>query len=172
MPSFVTAFITMVPYMLWNSLIQRGATGNIYIKSPGLPIIEEAQTSQYAYLVEPDLVSIYTVTAPLSPVSPSAQPTSPPFPGFQNRLRAINREKPARVRDYSFCIRRIGRKPRNPCGRGDLPGDFRRSNPAALLQSPSIGARLKSHCFPEKFQVIQLEIHRGFRRFLKHFLSI
>jgi hypothetical protein len=46
------------------------------------------------------------------------------------------------------------------------------SNPAELLQSPSIGARFKSQCFPEKFQVIQLEIHRGFHRFLKHFLSI
>jgi hypothetical protein len=35
---------------------------SLYIKSHGLPIIDEAQASQYALLVEPDLASIYTVT--------------------------------------------------------------------------------------------------------------
>jgi hypothetical protein len=39
---------------------------SLYIKSPELPIIEEAQVSQYALLVEPDLVSIYTVTVAVS----------------------------------------------------------------------------------------------------------
>jgi hypothetical protein len=122
---------------------------SLYIKSTGLPIIEEAHASQYAHLVELDLVSIYTVTAPL-PLFLRQRPTSPPFLGFQNRLRAINREKPARVQDSSFCIRRTGRKPLNPygrgdfpCGRGDLPGDFCRSNPAVLLQSPNLGAPIE-----------------------------
>jgi hypothetical protein len=84
---------------------------SLYIKSPGLPIIEEAQDSQYDHWVEPDLVSIsqsrrrYT----LSVVSPA---TSPPFPGFQNRLRAINRDKPAPKRRKPQRSRRLSLRPR------------------------------------------------------------
>jgi hypothetical protein len=39
---------------------------SLYIKSPGIPVIEEAQASQYALLVEPNLVSIYLVTVSIS----------------------------------------------------------------------------------------------------------
>jgi hypothetical protein len=43
----------------------------------------------------------------------------------------------------SFCICRTGRKPLNPDGRGDLPGDFRRFHPYSLLQSANFGAPIE-----------------------------
>ena len=54
----------------------------------------------------------------------------------------------------------------------------RSSNPAPLQSSwaPSISEHWsliqERPMLSQKFQVIQLEIHRGFRQFLKHFLSI
>jgi hypothetical protein len=110
----------------------------IYIlKSTGLPIIEKVQASQYALLVEPNMVSIYTVTIAVShgllrfPVSKTV---------FAQSIE-INPRKSVGV--FSFCIRQIGRKPLNPGGRGDLLGDFRLFHPSPLLQSANFGAPIE-----------------------------
>jgi hypothetical protein len=46
---------------------------SLYIKRPGLPIIKEAQASQYAHWVEPHLVSPSQSRRryPVSPISPA-----------------------------------------------------------------------------------------------------
>jgi hypothetical protein len=60
----------------------------------------------------------------------------------------------------SLCIRQTGRKPLNPGGRGDLPGDFRLFHPSPLFQSANFGAPIEE---PLLFREVP-----GYRSNLKH----
>jgi hypothetical protein len=88
--------------------------------------------------------STYTQSrSPLASVSVS-HACLPRFP-FSKTIFAQSTEINPResIGVSSFCIRRTGRKPLNPTGRGDLPGDFHRFNPSLLLQSVNFGAPIE-----------------------------
>jgi hypothetical protein len=138
---------------------------SLYIKCHGLPIIEEAQASQYAHLGWTKLGQQFPVTAPLHR-----------FPRQSSHVSLVSRFLKPSSRNQPRETR-VDRKETPVTAPSYLASEATRQRfpPLQSNWAPSISEHwspIQEPMLSQKFQVIQLEIHRVFRRFLKHFLSI